>query len=250
MFSSKIIKQKDKEKTAVRSFSLQQFPCKEDDNIAHQNQQKSKDMKKHIDAAHELKARAQQEATLVIESARREAMRIQQQAYERGFAEGLQEGRARGEAEFSFVIKSLQTIDAEFLALKKNFFDDHQNTILELALKIARSIVHQEIRTQNDVVVQILIDAINLAMDRERLKIRIHPDDLSICLERRPDILKSCDGIKQIIFEPDETINKGGALIEYSFGEIDARIEEQFLEIERGLRNVQQASQDAHSIIA
>ncbi|MCX8044269.1 MAG: FliH/SctL family protein [Desulfobacterota bacterium] len=237
MFSSKIIKHKDKEKNGIRSFFLQKFHSDTENESNHKENQS----KKEVVAAHELKARAQQEAQLMLESARREAMRIQHQAHEQGYREGLLEGRAHGEAEFSSIIASLHRIQEEFTQLKQRFFEEHQDIILELALKIARSVIHHEIQLQNDVVLNVLKDAIRLAMDRERLKIRVHPDDLAVCLEHRPDILKDIDGVKQIIFEPDETITKGGALIEYALGEIDARIEQQFSEIEANLRSAHHA---------
>lgn len=236
MFSSKIIKQKDKKKNNVRAFCLKQFPSDSDKEEDYHNPKKDNYNQKYTDVAHEIKARAQHEAHLILESARREASRIQQQAFEQGFADGLREGRVQGEAEFSSLVKMLSTLHNEFASLKERFYEEHQDIILELALKIARSVIHNEIRIHNDVVVHILKDAIRLAMDRERLKIRVNPEDLSVCLERKPEILKSADGIKQIIFEPDETIAQGGALIEYAFGEIDARIDQQFFELEDRLR--------------
>lgn len=244
MFSSKIIKHKDKEKNDVRSFCLKQFPSDDEMDGDHHDRQTDKHVKKHTDAAQEIKVRAQHEAHLILESARREASRIQQQAFEQGFSDGLREGRAQGEKEFSSLIDTLRTIHSEFASLKKRFYEEHQDIILDLALKIARSVTHNEIRLHNDVVIHILTDAIRLAMDRERLKVRVNPVDLAVCLERKPEILKSADGIKQLVFEPDETIAQGGALIEYAFGEIDARIEQQFFEIEGSLRKAQITHQD------
>jgi len=237
MFSSKIIKPKDKEKSNVRSFALKQFPCSDEKSRQHHGRSKDAQAKKNADSARDSLAQAQQEAQLLLDTARRDAKRIQQEAFEQGFAAGTQEGQAKAEAELAPLIAGLERIHEDFAAVKESFYADHQDIILELALKIARKVIHQEIVANDELVVNILTAAIKLAMDRERLKIRIHPDDLAICLERRPDIMKAVDGIKQLLFEPDESIGKGGALIEYAFGEIDARIEQQFIEVERELRN-------------
>lgn len=237
MFSSKIIKPKDKEKSNVRSFSLRQFPCSDEKSRQPHGRGKDAQAKKIADAARDSRAQAQHEAQLLLDNARRDAVKIQQEAFDQGFTAGSQEGRNKAEAELAPLISGLEKIHNDFAAIKESFYTDHQDIILELALKIARKVIHQEIFSNDALVINILIAAIKLAMDREKLKIRIHPDDLAVCIERRPEIMKTVDGIKQLLFEPDESIGKGGALIEYAFGEIDARIEQQFTEVERDLRN-------------
>jgi flagellar assembly protein FliH len=237
MFSSKIIKRKDREKSNVRAFSLRQFPGDEDKGANQRGRAKDSPVKKHVDAVRDVRVQAQHEAQLLLDTARHDAKRIQQEAFEQGYAAGAAEGRRSVEAELAPLLEALARINEDFACIKEGFYTDHQDIILELALKIARKVIHQEIVANEELVITILTTAIKLAMDRERLKIRIHPDDLAVCLQRRQDIMKTVDGIKQLLFEPDEAIGKGGALIEYSFGEIDARIEQQFAELERELRD-------------
>jgi flagellar biosynthesis/type III secretory pathway protein FliH len=47
--------------------------------------------------------------------------------------------------------------------------------------------------------------------------------------------LKGFDDIKQIVFEPDENVSKGGTIIESDLGEIDARLERQFEKVGKEL---------------
>ena len=93
-----------------------------------------------------------------------------------------------------------------------------------------------EVISNNEIILGVLNSAIKLAIDRERLEVRINPLDVELCLQKRLEIIKEIDGIKHIVFEPDETISRGGAVIDYAFGEIDARIDQQFNELEKELK--------------
>ncbi len=239
MFSSKIIKieDDDDQKGLVRNFYLQQFPGEEE--ILDENeraQQKQHMVKTTIDAAkidaERLRVQAQQKAKQTIEKARKQAQQIEKDAFQKGHTEGVASGMAKGEQEFKSKIEFLAGLSAEFAKIKDAFYADHQEIILDLAMKIARKVIHQEVTSNRELIVSVLQSAITLAVEREKLKIRVNPADLEMCLARRPDILKNVDGVKQIVFEPDESIEPGGAVIEYAFGEIDARIEQQLAEVE------------------
>jgi flagellar assembly protein FliH len=63
------------------------------------------------------------------------------------------------------------------------------------------------------------------------MKIRLNPRDFLHIMEVKHDFLQSIDGLKNVIFEEDSGIPPGGAVIETSFGEVDARLEQQLREI-------------------
>ncbi|MEI6127189.1 MAG: FliH/SctL family protein [Pseudomonadota bacterium] len=239
MFSSKVIKIKDKHTSEVHQFLLKQFPSDDTSAASDHSDVIVKQVleKKEADTLHDMRLHAQQDAQLTIAHAQKEAQRIEREAYERGFSKGEHAGMQKAEAELAPLIAFSRGMCDEFKKIKEYFYIDHQDIILELALKIARKVIHQEIVSNNELIIGVLSSAIKLAIDREKLLIRIHPDDLEICQQKRPDIMKNSDGIKQILFEPDGSVDKGGAIIEYAFGEIDARIEQQFTEIERELKN-------------
>jgi flagellar assembly protein FliH len=72
-------------------------------------------------------------------------------------------------------------------------------------------------------------------VDRENMKVRVHPQDFQYMLEIKSDFLQSFDGIKNIVFEEDMSILRGGAIIETMFGEVDARLDHQYNEIKSSM---------------
>ena len=54
-------------------------------------------------------------------------------------------------------------------------------------------------------------------------------------MEIKSDFLQTIDGIGNVVFEADDSIAQGGALIETLYGEVDARIDQQYREVKNGL---------------
>jgi len=233
--TSKIIKTEDSRGSTARAFPMRQFVRHSpDDGDGDREKQK----KRPPDTA-SLRMQAEEEARAIIEQSRREAAKIRHEAHAAGFAQGEQEGRQRAEAELATLIAAFKNMGVEFEAVKREFYRAHQGTIIDLAIRIAQKIIHQEVVTNRDFITGVVTSAIRLAIDRERLKVRVHPDDVELCHRRRLDIIKHVDGIKQLVFEADETVGRGGAIVESGFGEIDARLDQQLDELESRLRNAE-----------
>jgi flagellar assembly protein FliH len=115
--------------------------------------------------------------------------------------------------------------------LKREISENAEQQIVKLSLAIAEKIIHLEVTTNRDVVRSVLKDAIKSISDRENMKIRIHPQDYLSMLDIKSDFIKGFDGIKSITFEEDESIQRGGAIIETMCGEVDARLDQQYNEI-------------------
>jgi flagellar biosynthesis/type III secretory pathway protein FliH len=53
--------------------------------------------------------------------------------------------------------------------------------------------------------------------------------------DRRNDLLASGEGVREIMIETDDTVERGGCIIESASGNIDARIATQLAQIETAL---------------
>jgi len=245
MFSSKVIKTDNKEKLAIKTFYLQELF--DVDRIAESRypgaRKKPGDMKgsaqepeaRLVQEFEKVQAQAQNQANSILEAAQRKAQQLEKEGFQKGFAEGKRSGTEAAEQQLSHVVAAFEKHVHEIENVKKSFYEQHQTVLTDLALKVAKKVIHQELKVHNDVVLGIMKSAISTAIDREKLKIRVNPADMDQCIKSKPDIIKQIDGIKQIVFSPDESITRGGVIVEYAFGEIDARIEQQFEEIEREL---------------
>jgi flagellar assembly protein FliH len=157
----------------------------------------------------------------------------EQESYEKGLSAGIRKGRELQKNETLQSLQAMASIVKETAKLKKSILANEEQQIIQLSLAIAEKVIHLEVTTNQEVIRDVLKEAIKNIGDRENMKIRVHPQDFHFMLEIKSDFLQGFDGIKNIIFEEDESILRGGAIIETLCGEVDARLDQQFSEIKK-----------------
>jgi flagellar assembly protein FliH len=180
------------------------------------------------------------------EMERERIAQVERAAYEKAFKLGEEAGSERGERMFQSAVQSFVKAAEEIRSAQEEFFEQVEGQILDLVLATTQKVVHREINDRRDVVIGILREAISRAVDRERIRVRINPSDFELVQTQKPDILRSIEGIKQLVVEKDENVSRGGAVVETDHGTIDARIERRFAEVEKALKR-QKAARDKAS---
>ena len=159
----------------------------------------------------------------------------EQESYEKGLSDGVRKGRELQRNETLQTIQTMASIVKETSKLKKSILENAEQQIIQLSLAIAEKVIHLEVTTNREVIRGVLKEAIKNISDRENMKIRVHPQDLHYMLEIKSDFLHGFDGVKNIVFEEDEAILRGGAIIETLCGEVDARLDQQYNEIKTSI---------------
>jgi len=161
----------------------------------------------------------------------KEIAHAEAQSFKKGLADGLKKGKEQQKLEAAQTVETLTILIQELNDLRQNILEKAEGQIVELALAVAQKVIHSEVATRREIIQGVLKDAIRNIVDRDNMKIHVHPQDFQYMMEIKSDFLSSFDGVKNIVFEEDEAIRRGGAVIETLFGEVDARIEQQFNEI-------------------
>lgn len=163
----------------------------------------------------------------------RKLQQTEQASYDRGLSDGIQKGRDIQKRETLEILQSMTRVIEEIAGLKKKMIEDVEGQIIGLALAVAEKVIQLEVTTNREIVRNVLREAIKSISDRENIKIRLHPQDFHYMVAIKSDFIQNFDGIRNIAFEEDESVQRGGAIIESLFGEIDARLEQQFSEIRK-----------------
>ena len=119
--------------------------------------------------------------------------------------------------------------------IKKSILEKGEEQMVHLAFAIAEKIIQQEVATRKDVILGVLKGALKNVADTEGMKIRLNTQDFRYMMEVKKDFLQSFDGIRNVVFEEDSSIKRGGAVVETMFGEVDARLESQLKEIKAAM---------------
>lgn len=159
--------------------------------------------------------------------------KITDESYRKGFAEGIELQKK----ETSNAIEAVAAMAKKIPLIRQDIIEKSEEQILKLAIAIAEKILNQEVATRKEIILDVLKGALKNVSETEGMKIRLNPLDFRYMMEVKKDFLQSFDGVRNIIFEEDSSIRRGGAVIETMFGEVDARLDSQLKEIKTALLN-------------
>lgn len=158
---------------------------------------------------------------------------IRDAAYRQGESEGYQ----RASAELAPVLDRLARSIAEVAALRQRIRRESERDLVELSLLIARRVLRREVSVDPDAVCGLLHAALDKASLRDVVEVRTHPGHKA-ALEQR---LRALDSTARITLKADPRLEPGAVVVETLHGEIDASLETQLAEIERGLADLLEA---------
>ena len=160
--------------------------------------------------------------------------RIEQRVRE-AYAAGLREGEAsasrRAEGELRPVIERLARSVEEISSLRARLRREAEQDLIRLALAIARRILGRELAVDPDAVHGLIVAALEKLRAQEICRVRVHPAHqaaVAACLKR---IIT--DSTPEVISDP--ACEPGTVILETERGKLDASVESQLQEIERGL---------------
>ncbi len=192
--------------------------------------------------AEEILRQANDDKEKMLELAQREAVKIRDEALKQGYDEGKTQGIEQGEKRYNEKVAELQN---EFLSLahslqreKEKLLAQSESELVALAVEIAKAVVHQELLTHREIVVNLTHEAVSRLIQRENLTVRVNPEDLDILNLHKEEILQKND-LKSFHLVEDIRVPKGGVIVESSGGQVDGRIETQFQEVGKKLKKME-----------
>lgn len=168
--------------------------------------------------------------------AEKEAIRRQ------SFQEGYRQAQATHLQEAAGHMERLKALLQELSRLKREILKDSEQEILRLALAIAAKILRSEAKIDPGYLLPIIRESIVAIDARSIVKIRLRPDDLRYLRGVDGSFLEELENLRNIVLEEDRAVAWGGAIIETTSGELDARLEKQLDELEQGLLSLPRKS--------
>ncbi len=218
--------------TAGKENGFQQIGFIEIDKPFHDPPKVSKNKEKSVE---EIKQNAR-EKEKSVEEIKQNARDVEKQAYIQGFAKGEMAGLESGKNKFKAVLNNFRHAVLELEKVRKEIYTDAEKKAVNLALAIAKKIVCHEITTNQEVVLNVVKEALTKVVDHGKIMIKISPSDIELVKNSDHEFLNIFDNIKNITFEEDESISDGGCVIETDFGDIEARIEKQFQVVDEAFK--------------
>lgn len=144
-------------------------------------------------------------------------------------AEGFNEGYTAGAADARGVVEpaaaALHQAAAELQALRGDVAERAERAAVDLALRIAEQVVHASVAVDPELVVDAVRGALRRLIERDRVLVLVHPDDLDVVREHAAALVAELGGIEHCGVEADRRVGRGGAIVRTGEGEVDATVE-------------------------
>ncbi len=155
---------------------------------------------------------------------------LERESYQRGFAEGMAVGKEQAAAEVKPVLDRLAHTLAELSSLRSRIRRDAEKDLVKLAIAIARRVLHREVTIDPESIEGLIKVALEKLQSRDVCKVRVHPAHAEF-IKASFDRISNSKTVELIV---DPSLRCGDVLFETSHGTLDASIEAQLSEIERG----------------
>lgn len=157
------------------------------------------------------------------------AGRQAREARDAGYREGEAAGRTAAEQELRPVLERLARSIEEIARLRPAMAAEAEASLLKLSVAIARRVLHRELSLDPGALAGIVRAALETAQIDETCRVRAHPEQAEVLR------LAFAANPRAVQVEPDASLERGGVIVESARGRLDASVETQLAEIERGL---------------
>jgi flagellar assembly protein FliH len=143
--------------------------------------------------------------------------------YEQGERAGAEAAAQRGEA----ILRRLTQTVEELATLRAEMIHQTERQMVQLALAIARRIVHREVSLNQDLLIAMARVALDRLGDSAQVTVKLNPEEFQATGAARVAQL----GAAHVAVVSDPRVPRGGCRVESSLGTMDAGVDAQLQEI-------------------
>lgn len=155
---------------------------------------------------------------------------VEREAFAQGFAQGERAGAEAAAARTDQVLRRLAQTIEELTALRVEILQKTERQVVQLAVAMAKRIVHREISLDTDLIAAMARVALERMGDVANATIHLHPDDYAATAGASGHI---GTGVVQVV--ADSAVRRGGCLVRSDFGLIDVSADAQIAELSTAL---------------
>lgn len=153
------------------------------------------------------------------------------EAHDAGLKEGEAVGRQRAGAELQPVIDRLSRAIEEIGGLRNRLRAEAEADLIQLSLAIAKRVLRRELAIDPDALHGLVLGALDKLQGQEISRVRVHPSHVELVAA---SLRLNCASANVELI-PDPSREVGAVIFETPRGNLDASVESQLQEIERGL---------------
>jgi flagellar assembly protein FliH len=139
--------------------------------------------------------------------------------------EGLRAGREQALAALAPAVEALERAAAAVQADQYARAERLESHAVDLGLFLAERVLGGTLAVQPERVVEAVRGALRGIVERERVTVLVHPDDLELVRDAIAELQATLGGISHCVVEAERRVSRGGAVVRTPDGDVDARVE-------------------------
>ena len=167
------------------------------------------------------------QASGILEAAQAEADAIREAARAEGFQAGFDAGMAQAAHQLSGPAQALGAAHAALGEQRALAADAVERDAVELGLRIAEKALSAAIDVQPERVVDVVRSGLRRLLERERVVVLVHPEDMELVRAAVTELRTSLGGIGDLDVQAERRVSRGGAIVRTETAEVDGRLETQ-----------------------
>lgn len=179
---------------------------------------------------------AERDGQAIIHAAEESKSEVQKMAWEEGFQSGFSEGFENFKAENKTMTGQVMALFNELQGLRLSIFQEYENQIVKLAMLIAKKVVHNELKTEKALVLQMIRDAMSHFEDMGNIRVMINPAEYDFISAHQADLQNFLEEEQVVKVRPDSSIPAASAVIESDFSRVHMDLQKQLAGIEEQLQ--------------
>jgi flagellar assembly protein FliH len=156
---------------------------------------------------------------------------LERDAFSKGFAQGERAGGEAAAQRAEAMLRRLTETLEELATLRQQMIHETERQMVQLALAIARRVVHREVSIDQDLLVAMARVALERLGESAQVTVRLSPEDFDATSAVRAAQWTGT----HVTVVADARVGRGGCRVESEFGAMDAGVDGQIHEIARAL---------------
>lgn len=142
---------------------------------------------------------------------------------------------AAAQHEVATAVQHLTAIADTLRAQHEEVFRAAEETVVRLAVAVARRIVGDAVRLDDQVVLTTVRRALQHAAEAQRVVVQVHPSELQLVEQHASGWAGLVPRARAVRFQADPRVGPGGCVVETETGQVIAELEEQLRTLESAL---------------
>jgi flagellar assembly protein FliH len=139
--------------------------------------------------------------------------------------QGLREGREEALAALTPALEALAQATEAVNAAPHARAERLEAHAVDLALFLSEKILGGAIAVQPEHVIEAVRGALRGIVERERITVLVHPEDLELVRDAMDGLRTTLGGIEHCEVQAERRVSRGGAVVRTPEGDVDARVE-------------------------